>query len=113
MVLGSWNTHLDVPQIWPVTVTSSGQGLIEFSAQPASKLSALQWLCKRLGVSLETVISFGDMPTDAAVLAASGVGVAVANAHELAKGAAQYVTESNDEDGVALFLNRTLDLSCQ
>lgn len=57
---------------------------------------------------METVISFGDMPTDADVLAATGIGVAVSNAHELAKGAAQFITESNDEDGVALFLARAL-----
>jgi hydroxymethylpyrimidine pyrophosphatase-like HAD family hydrolase len=108
MILGSWESHLDVPQRWPVKVTSSGQGLIEFSARSASKLSALRWLCGRLGISMEMVVSFGDMPTDAEVLAASGVGVAVANAHELARSAARYRTDSNDEDGVAHFLDRIL-----
>jgi hydroxymethylpyrimidine pyrophosphatase-like HAD family hydrolase len=111
MALNSWDTHLDVPQRWPVTVTSSGQGLIEFSALPASKLSALRWLFKRLGISMEMAISFGDMPTDADILAATGIGVAVANAHELAKAAAQYITKSNDEDGVALFLASALRLA--
>ena len=111
MVLGSWDTHLDVPQRWPVTVTSSGQGLIEFSALSATKVSALRWLCRRLGISMDTIISFGDMPTDAEVLAATGIGVAVANAHELAKAAAQFITESNNEDGVALFLARALCLA--
>lgn len=108
MVLESWSTHRDVPQRWPVTVTSSGLGLIEFSAQSASKLSALRWLCGRLGIELESLVAFGDMPTDADMLRSSGIGVAVANAHKDAINAARYVTSSNDEDGVARFLEDLL-----
>ncbi len=104
MVLGSWDTHLDVPRRWPVTVTSSGQGLIEFSARSASKIAALRWLCRRLGVAMESLVAFGDMPTDAEMIEGSGLGVAVANAHKEIISAAQYVTGSNDEDGVAHFL---------
>jgi hydroxymethylpyrimidine pyrophosphatase-like HAD family hydrolase len=110
MVLGAWPTHLEVPERWPVTVTSSGEGLIEFSAPSASKNSALQWLCKRLVISMDSVIAFGDMPTDAEMIANSGVGVAVANAHEDVKRVAQYIAGSNDEDGVARFLETLLSL---
>jgi HAD superfamily hydrolase (TIGR01484 family) len=110
MVLKAWESHLEVPQIWPVTVTSSGHGLIEFSAPTASKISALRWLCSRLGLSLEATLAFGDMPNDAAVLEACGLGVAVANAHEQVRAAAHQITESNDDDGVAHFLERLLRL---
>ena len=109
MVLGAWQTHLQVPQFRRVTVTSSEHGLIEFSASSANKLSALQWLCAQLDITLDAVAAFGDMPNDIAILEASGIGVAVANAHEQAKAAAQYVTKSNDEDGVAHFLKELLE----
>jgi hydroxymethylpyrimidine pyrophosphatase-like HAD family hydrolase len=109
MVLGAWQTHLQVPPFWRVTVTSSEHGLIEFSAPAANKLSALRWLCGHLNIPLDTVAAFGDMPNDIAILEASGIGVAVANAHEKAKAAAKYVTESNDDDGVAHFLKGLLE----
>ena len=108
MILDSWDTHLDVPRIWPVTITSSGQGLIEFSARSATKASALKWLCRRRGIPVESLVAFGDMPTDAEMLRCTGVGVAVANAHEEAIDAAQYITAGNDDDGVARFLDRNL-----
>ena len=111
MVLGAWQTHLEVPSFKRVIATSSEHGLVEFSAQSANKLSALQWLCGQLDIPLDAVIAFGDMPNDIAILEASGIGVAVANAHEQAKAAAQYVTESNDNDGVARFLTGLLEAS--
>jgi hypothetical protein len=108
MVLGAWDTHLEVPPIWPVTATSSERGLIEFSAPSANKLSALRRLCDQLDVPLESVVAFGDMPNDVEVLGAVGLGVAVANAHEEARAAAQRYTASNDDDGVARFIDRLL-----
>jgi hydroxymethylpyrimidine pyrophosphatase-like HAD family hydrolase len=111
MVLGAWQRHHEVPSFERLTVTSSEHGLIEFSARAANKLSALRWLCGQLDIPLDAVAAFGDMPNDIAILQASGIGVAVANAHEQAKEAAQYVTESNDNDGVALFLKRLLEES--
>ena len=109
MVLGAWQTHLQVPPFWRVTVTSSEHGLVEFSALAANKLSALRWLCGQLDIPLDAVAAFGDMPNDIAVLRATGVSVAVANAHEEAKAVARYVTKSNDDDGVAHFLEELLD----
>jgi hydroxymethylpyrimidine pyrophosphatase-like HAD family hydrolase len=50
------------------------------------------------------VAAFGDQPVDAGLLAWAGLGVAVANAHPAALAAADVVTASNDEDGVAIVL---------
>src|SRR6266516_510070 len=104
MVLGAWRTHHEVPSIWPVAVTSSAEGLIDFGAQSANKLSALRWLCDRIGVAMDEIVAFGDMPNDVELLRASGMSVAVANAHEQVGSVAPYVTDSNDDDGVARFL---------
>jgi len=52
------------------------------------------------------VIAFGDMPNDVSMLAWAGRGIAVANAHPEVLAVADEVTASNDEDGVALVLER-------
>jgi Cof subfamily protein (haloacid dehalogenase superfamily) len=104
MVVNAWSDYRDVPDRWSVTVTSSAAGLIEFSASSATKLSALRWYCRRRGIALGNVIAFGDMPNDIDLLTAVGTGVAVANAHLDVLSAVPWRTESNDEDGVAAFL---------
>ncbi len=53
-----------------------------------------------------TVVTFGDHLTDAAMVAWAGHGVAVANAHPSVLAVADEVTPSNDEDGVAIVLER-------
>lgn len=104
LVLDAWRTSHEVPQIWRASITSSEDGLIEFSAPSANKLSALRWVCERRDISLNSVVAFGDMPNDVDVLKASGMGVAVANAHERVAAAANFITDSNNEDGVARFV---------
>jgi hydroxymethylpyrimidine pyrophosphatase-like HAD family hydrolase len=60
----------------------------------------------RLGVAAGEVVAFGDMPNDLPMLAWAGCGVAVANAHPAVREAADDITVSNDEDGVAAYLER-------
>jgi hydroxymethylpyrimidine pyrophosphatase-like HAD family hydrolase len=71
-----------------------------------SKATALARLCEERGVERHEVIAFGDMPNDLAMLRWAGHSVAVANAHPEVRAAADEVTASNDEDGVALVLER-------
>ena len=54
----------------------------------------------------DDVVAFGDQLTDAGMLAWAGLGVAVANAHPSALATADEVTATNDEDGVAVVLER-------
>jgi hydroxymethylpyrimidine pyrophosphatase-like HAD family hydrolase len=54
------------------------------------------------------VIAFGDMPNDLQLLGWAGHGVAVANAHPTLLEAADEVTASNDDDGVAIVIERVL-----
>jgi HAD superfamily hydrolase (TIGR01484 family) len=85
---------------------SSDSGLVEISAAGITKAAGLAWLCERLGVSAGEVVAFGDMPNDVPMLAWAGRSVAVANAHPAARAAADEVTSSNEEDGVAAYLER-------
>lgn len=85
---------------------SSSDGLLEISAAGVSKASGLATVCAELGVDASEVVAFGDMPNDLPMLAWAGLGVAVANAHPEVLAAADEVTASNDDDGVAEVLTR-------
>ena len=56
----------------------------------------------------EAVVAFGNMPNDMDMLQLSTWGVAVENAHHAVLAAADEVTASNDDDGVALVMERLL-----
>jgi hydroxymethylpyrimidine pyrophosphatase-like HAD family hydrolase len=84
----------------------SGAGLVEIAAAGVTKGAALADLCAQLDIDRGEVIAFGDMLNDVSMLAWAGRGVAVANAHPEVLAVADEVTASNDEDGVALVLER-------
>ena len=86
--------------------SSAADTLLEISAAGVSKASALARLCESRGIDRSDVIAFGDMPNDLPMLAWAGYSVAVANAHPDVRAAADEVTASNDESGVALVLER-------
>lgn len=90
-----------------VTLThSSSEGLLEISAAGITKATGLASIADDLRVDAADVIAFGDMPNDLPMLAWAGRSIAVANAHPDVLAAADEVTGSNDEHGVAQFLER-------
>jgi hydroxymethylpyrimidine pyrophosphatase-like HAD family hydrolase len=90
--------------------TLAGEAFVELLAPGVGKHAALADVAADRGVSHEAVVAFGDHVTDAGMLAWAGLGIAVANAHPEARDAADEITASNDEDGVALALERLLAL---
>ena len=88
------------------TTHSSADGLLEISAAGISKASGLAAFAQERGVDAAEVVAFGDMPNDLPMLAWAGHAVAVANAHPEVLAAADEVTASNDDDGVAEVLER-------
>jgi hydroxymethylpyrimidine pyrophosphatase-like HAD family hydrolase len=87
-------------------VTVSGTGFCEVMSAGVTKASALARVARELGLDSADAVAFGDMPNDLSMLAWSGTGVAVANAHPLVIESADEVTASNDDDGVAVWLER-------
>lgn len=85
---------------------SASSGLVECSRRGVTKASGLAAAAARLGVDGADVVAFGDMPNDIAMLRWAGHGVAVANAHPAVLAAADEVTASNLDDGVASVLER-------
>ena len=81
--------------------TSSLPCNIEITDRAAHKGAGLRWLCDHLGVDPADCVAFGDGDNDRTMLAAAGDGVAMANACAATLAAADHVTDSCDESGVA------------
>lgn len=84
-----------------ITVTSSLPFNLELNSREADKGSALTALCSFLGISPEESMAFGDGTNDSSMLRAAGIGVAMANAYDEVKQAADHITDSNNDAGVA------------
>ncbi len=90
-----------------VTVThSSSTGLIEAAALGVTKGSVVAEIAAKHGIGRESVLAFGDMPNDLPLLSWAGTSCAVANAHPEVLTAVTHVIGSNDDDGVAEYLEK-------
>ena len=74
---------------------------IEVNSRGVNKGRGLLELGKLLGIRREEIMSVGDGDNDIAMLKESGLGVAMGNADSEVKQAADYITDTNDEDGAA------------
>jgi Cof subfamily protein (haloacid dehalogenase superfamily) len=91
------------------SITQAGLGYIEICPPGVDKATGLAVVVQALGVDPDDVLVFGDMPNDLPMFAWAGFGrVAVANAHPLVRAAADEITATNDDDGVARYLDRML-----
>lgn len=82
---------------------------LEVLPRSIHKGQGLLGVCRALNISPEEVIAFGDAENDIPMLRAAGMGVAMGNAREEAKAAADYVTDTNNADGIAAALERFLE----
>lgn len=85
---------------------SGGPGLLEISAPGVTKAGTLAALCAERGIEAADVHAFGDMPNDLTILNWAGTGYAMGNAHARVLAAVARRTLSNDEDGVAVVIER-------
>ncbi len=92
-----------------VELTHSGASYIEMSAAGVSKASALSRLCAELGIERTAVAAVGDAFNDLPMLEWAGTALTTANAMPEVKQVAHRVLESNDEDGVAAYLEELVD----
>jgi Cof subfamily protein (haloacid dehalogenase superfamily) len=78
---------------------------LELMPMNIDKAYSLSKLLKYLGLSKDQMISCGDGYNDVSMIQYAGMGVAMANAQEIVKNAADFITLSNDEDGIAHVIN--------
>jgi hydroxymethylpyrimidine pyrophosphatase-like HAD family hydrolase len=91
------------------SVTQAGLGYIEICPPGVDKATGLAVIATALGVDPSDVLVFGDMPNDLPMFRWAGFGrLAVANAHPEVRAQADEVILSNDEDGVAHYLDAML-----
>ena len=87
---------------------SSSESFLELSHPSVHKAATVEALLEASGIDASEVVAFGDMPNDLELIRWAGLGVAVANADPRLRAAADEVTASNDDDGVARVIERIL-----
>lgn len=83
-----------------LSIYRSAPFFIEVMAQGIDKATSLQMLINRIGIKQKEVISFGDGYNDLSMIEFAGMGVAMANAVNEVKQRADYITLSNDDEGI-------------
>src|SRR5699024_5363474 len=82
-------------------ITNSSPMNMEVNAVGVHKARGLETVCRRLGLSMDQVMAMGDSLNDIRMIKEAGLGIAMGNAQDVVKEAADWVTGTNEEDGVA------------
>lgn len=82
-------------------ITNSSPSNWELNPEGVTKASALRELCGVLGIDMSQVAAMGDSLNDIAMIREAGLGVAMGNAQDVVKDAADAVTVTNNEHAVA------------
>lgn len=88
------------------TMTTSFANNYEIGGMTTSKAEALRFLMEKLNVNREELMACGDSPNDEDMIKFAGFGVAMGNALPEVKDIADYVTLSNEEEGVAAVIEK-------
>lgn len=87
-------------------VTNSSLTNIEVNAAGINKANALKKICKKLDIEMDNVMAMGDSLNDLAMINEAGIGIAMGNAQEAVKQAADWTTLKNIDDGVAAAIHK-------
>jgi len=90
-------------------IETDGGNLIEVMDKSVSKLNAIMWIAEAENIDSKCVMAFGDDLNDLEILVGVGMGVAMGNGHKQLKEIANIVTLKNDEDGVAVVLEKMIE----
>lgn len=82
---------------------------VEVMPRDVTKASSIEKMLPVLGVDREHVICCGDGYNDISMIRYAGLGVAMANAQAVVKEAADYITTSNDEDGIVQVIQKFME----
>ncbi len=90
--------------------TKSGKELIDVSDQKASKDQALKSLSEMLEIPLDTIVVFGDYDNDVEMMKIAGFSIAPQQASLKALKTANFITLSNDDEGIAYAIKILLEM---
>ncbi|NJD04051.1 MAG: HAD family phosphatase, partial [Ruminiclostridium sp.] len=100
-VVGKYQEEIGSYLSGNVNYHTSRPMFLEFVDKKASKALAMEKIGEHFGIRREEMIAVGDGFNDLSMIEYAGLGVAMANAKEAIRQKADYVTLSNDDDGVA------------
>lgn len=80
--------------------------LFEYMDCEIDKSKGMERVAQLHNITMDNLLSFGDENNDESMLRASGIGVVMKNGSTLAKNAADYETDSNNDDGIAKFIEK-------
>ena len=93
--------YRSIIELGELSLTSSHRGGFDVMAGGVSKSAGAQRLAELMGVKPEAVMACGDHNNDIGMLRWAGIGVAMGDAHERTRAAADYVSVDHDKGGVA------------
>ncbi|MDD8049337.1 MAG: HAD family hydrolase [Thomasclavelia sp.] len=79
--------------------------LYEYMDPRVTKTHGLETILAKHNISMEELCTFGDADNDYDMTQNAGVGVVMANGSKLTKSVADYITDDNNHDGIANFIN--------
>lgn len=91
-----------------IFLTTAIKNTVDILDGQVSKARGIAVLAEMLGIKREEIIAIGDNINDMPMLEYAGLGVAMGNGPEAVKQMADFVTATNDEDGIALFIEKLL-----
>jgi Cof subfamily protein (haloacid dehalogenase superfamily) len=103
-VIEQFGNHVNV-------IATDGGVLIQIMQKSASKEEAVRWVLDEIGVKPENAMVFGDDYNDLGLFQLCGFPIAMGNAIIELKNCAAHVTDSNDNDGVAITLERLVGVN--
>jgi len=104
--LDKWIEEMAEEKFENTTFVKSRAYFLEFFSNKTSKAVAMEKLGEYYGVNCEEMIAIGDQTNDLPMIEYAGLGIAMGNAVEKVKAAADYITSSNEEDGVAKVIEK-------
>lgn len=93
-----------------IAVNKSKDTYLEIVHQQVSKLAALQFLAQKQGLALSNTLAIGDNYNDQPMIQSAGIGIAMGNAPQAVKQAADKIAPANDEDGFYYGINECLQV---
>ncbi|MDT8859921.1 Cof-type HAD-IIB family hydrolase [Alkalihalobacillus sp. MEB130] len=101
-------TRAQLHDIDGLAVSASAPDNIEITHKQAQKGLAVTAFAERLGISMDEVMVIGDSFNDVSMFKVAGYKVAMGNAEQAIKDLADFISKSNDEDGVAFAIRQKL-----
>lgn len=100
VVLTTPSDEASLHQLEQVDVLRSNPYSVDIVPKDGNKIVGIQMFGRFTDISLDEIMVFGDHENDMGMLQAAGIGVAMGNASDHVKAVADYVTKSNQDDGI-------------